>query len=328
VWGNAKEFALLCGPDSHAIIRRAERWSLPLPERIFYHPIDDAPQVTMPVMEQEMAFAGFRLAYVPPGDVETAWHLEDNFIDVNLHHSRPLMAWNSDRLVERDLDSQALAFAPVGATYKLRVTNTAPGIVMSYRPGFENRLAGENLRRDVREWRLVEYEPDPAAAQLGRMAQAWFEAEARPDPLYLESLGVAIFARGAHLALRDGQLWRPAAVTGYEARVQRAIDYAHANLAGPVALTEMAAAAYVSPYHFLRVFKAATGETPHTFVIRLRVERARHLLLSRDWSVEFIALECGFASASHLGQAFRKLTGETPSAFRQSQMPVTRRLPH
>jgi AraC-like DNA-binding protein len=294
-----------------------------LPDRIIDHPLDDVPLATMPVMEQEMAFAGFRLVYLPPGDVEVALNLEETVVDLNLHQGRHAVGWNSDRLVERYLDSQALAFMPVGTQMKLRVLNTSPGIVISYQPGFEARLATENLRRDVREWRLVDYEPDPAAGQLGRMALAWFEATEQPDPLYLESLGVAIFARGAHLALRDGQLWRPAAVTGYEARVQRAIDYAHANLAGPVALTDMAAAAHVSPYHFLRVFKAATGETPHAFVTRLRVERARQLLVSRDWSVDYIAIECGFGSASRLGLAFRKLTGQTPAAFRRSQMPVT-----
>jgi AraC-like DNA-binding protein len=296
-------------------------------DRIIDHTLDNMPLATMPAQEQEVVFAGFRLSYLPPGHVEVALGLEEVLIDVNLHRVRHAVGWNSDRLIERDLDTHTLAFMPVGTTVRLKVTNTSPGIVITYQPGIEERLAAENLRRNVWEWRLVDYEPDLAAGQLGQMALAWFEAQVRPDPLYLESLGVAIFARGAHLALGDGQLWRPAAVTGYEARVQRAIDYAHANLAGAVALVDMAAAAYVSPYHFLRVFKAATGETPHAFVMRLRVERARQLLISRDWSIDYIAVECGFGSASRLGRAFRLLTGETPAAFRRAQRSQSGRRP-
>jgi AraC-like DNA-binding protein len=294
-------------------------WNLRMTDRIIDQPLDGVLQEKLPSLEQAIAFAGFRLTYLPPGHVEVALGLEEVLIDVNLHRVRHTMGWNSDRLIERDLDTHTLAFMPTGATLRLKVTNTSPGIVISYQPGFEQRLAAENLRRNVQEWRLVEYEPDLAAAQLGQMALAWFEAQVRPDPLYLESLGTAIFARGAHLALGDGQLWRPAAVTGHDARVQRAIDYAHANLAGSVTLADMAAAAYVSPYHFLRIFKASTGETPHAFITRLRVERARQLLISRDWSIDFIALECGFGSASRLGRAFRLLTGETPAAFRRAQ---------
>jgi AraC-like DNA-binding protein len=288
-------------------------------DKIIDHSPDGLPLATMPVLEQEMAFAGFRLAYLPPGQVDASYRMEELVIDLNLHSAQGSLAFNSDRMVERSVDAQTLAFVPVGTAVKLRAMNALPGIMMAYQTGFDERLAPENLRRNVREWRLVDFEPDLAAAQLGHMALAWFEAKVRPDPLYLESLGTAIFARGAHLALSDGQLWRPAAVTGYEARVQRAIDYAHANLAGSVTLADMAAAAHVSPYHFLRVFKAATGETPHAFVTRLRVERARQLLISSNWSVDVIALECGLGPASRLGRAFRMLTGASPAAFRASQ---------
>jgi AraC-like DNA-binding protein len=287
-------------------------------------PLNGAP-APVPLLEQELAFSGFRFAVLPPGYVDAHFELTETVVDLPLRVLKTTVGLNSDLVQKRTLSADCFGFIPAGSRMKIAVNNLKPSLLLSYVQGFEAQLATENLQRDVQEWRVVDYEPDPTGAALGRMAMAWFQAPVRPDPLYVESLGVAVFARGAHLALREGQLWQPAAVTGYEARVQRAVDWAQAHLDGCVTLADMAAAAFVSPFHFLRVFKAATGETPHAFVTRLRVERARDWLVNRDWPIDRIAQECGFGSASRLGQAFRALTGETPAAFRRSQLAVSGR---
>jgi AraC family transcriptional regulator len=73
-----------------------------------------------------------------------------------------------------------------------------------------------------------------------------------------------------------------------------------------------------SRVHFVRMFRAATGYTPHNYLLKLRLDRARELLASPTLSLTDIALECGFSSHSHLSRVFRQALGATPSEYRRS----------
>jgi AraC family transcriptional regulator len=82
-------------------------------------------------------------------------------------------------------------------------------------------------------------------------------------------------------------------------------------------LQTLAAEAGFSRRHFLRMFHKATGDTPHQYLIKLRLARAREFLRQRDMSLIDIALECGFASHSHMTTAFRRYLGVTPRELRR-----------
>ena len=84
---------------------------------------------------------------------------------------------------------------------------------------------------------------------------------------------------------------------------------------------EIAGVAHVSPYHFARSFKAATGLSPHQYVIQRRVERAKTLLTGGDLSIAEVAGAVGFANQSHLAFHLRRLLGVSPKALRQSSRP-------
>ena len=106
----------------------------------------------------------------------------------------------------------------------------------------------------------------------------------------------------------------------YRQRICRAMNFISANLGRDPALEEIAAAANFSPYHFHRIFTAATGETVFGFLRRLRLEWAANRLLSDPRKdVTAVALECGFSSSQNFAKAFRARFGTTPSAFRQSK---------
>jgi len=86
----------------------------------------------------------------------------------------------------------------------------------------------------------------------------------------------------------------------------------------------------MSPYHFSRMFKLSTGLSPHQYVIRQRIERAKALLTNTDLPVGVVAQEVGFASPSHFAQQFRRLVGVSPRSFRwdlsqQSKKPTKER---
>jgi AraC family transcriptional regulator len=111
----------------------------------------------------------------------------------------------------------------------------------------------------------------------------------------------------------------PIAADGVLARrkLHSVIEYIMENLEGSPTLGQMAAVAHLSPYHFARQFKAATGLAPHQYVIARRVERAQHLL-RKDNELELagIALRAGFSDQSKFSFHFKRIVGVTPRQFR------------
>ena len=99
-------------------------------------------------------------------------------------------------------------------------------------------------------------------------------------------------------------------------RLRRAIEFMHDNCARELKLAEMARAAYLSEFHFARLFKKITGTTPHTYLAGLRVERARRLLAETDLALSEVGARVGYSSQSHFTRVFREATGLTPKAFR------------
>jgi len=90
----------------------------------------------------------------------------------------------------------------------------------------------------------------------------------------------------------------------------------------PISLTEMAAAACISPQYLCRLFRAATGRTPAETVILQRLERARTLLLRSNYTVAEIAELSGFASPFHFSRRFKDIYGLSPRGLRQSTAPT------
>jgi len=120
----------------------------------------------------------------------------------------------------------------------------------------------------------------------------------------------------AHLAL---QAPAPQARGGLPpAAMRRVHEYIEAHLNDTVELVELAAIAGLSIFHFARQFKQSAGVTPHYYLIRSRIERARELLAGTDLSLSEIAFATGFSDQSHLTRHFRQMIGMTPGQFRWS----------
>jgi AraC family transcriptional regulator len=99
-------------------------------------------------------------------------------------------------------------------------------------------------------------------------------------------------------------------------RIRRAVELMHAHLDRDLPLEEIASAAYLSPFHFARLFKKLTGASPHAYLATLRAAQAQTLLSDTDLSVTEVSARVGYASSSHFTKAFRQATGLTPRAFR------------
>ncbi len=103
----------------------------------------------------------------------------------------------------------------------------------------------------------------------------------------------------------------------YINRLNRVINYIHANLDQPLTLRGLADVAGFSPFHFHRIFKSLVGETLGEYIQRARLEKSANLLLSHPGdSILEMAVACGFSSAAVFSRAFRAHFGVSPSQFR------------
>ncbi|MBE9211915.1 helix-turn-helix transcriptional regulator [Plectonema cf. radiosum LEGE 06105] len=75
----------------------------------------------------------------------------------------------------------------------------------------------------------------------------------------------------------------------------------------------------LSQYHFCRLFKQSTGITPHQYLTRCRINKAKHLLSKTELTITDIAFEVGLTNHSSFSRLFRKYVGVTPSSFRVSE---------
>lgn len=161
---------------------------------------------------------------------------------------------------------------------------------------------------------------DPQIERIGAMMQAEERERYPSGRLFVDALADALAARLLALQQR-----RFAAAAGAPAqalpawRLRRVIDYIEAHLDADLTLAELAAVAGFSVSHFKPLFKRATGVPAHRFVLERRVERARQRLLESAQGLSEIALETGFADASHMARCMRRLIGVSPMQVRQAR---------
>ncbi len=101
------------------------------------------------------------------------------------------------------------------------------------------------------------------------------------------------------------------------ARLRRIKELVHAKMEDDLSLDEMAQSVGLSTAHFARMFRKSTGETPHQFVLRQRLERAKAMLRAPDARVLDVAVACGFKTQQHFAQVFRDVCGVSPTEYRQ-----------
>lgn len=106
-------------------------------------------------------------------------------------------------------------------------------------------------------------------------------------------------------------------------RIRRSVELMHTQLDQDLTLRELAAASYLSPFHFARLFKKLTGASPHNYLAAIRATKAQLLLAETDLSVTEIGTRVGYLSGSHFTKAFRLATGATPREFRKGLISST-----
>jgi AraC family transcriptional regulator len=141
------------------------------------------------------------------------------------------------------------------------------------------------------------------------------------DPAYAETLGLLLLWELRHAAdLKHSRLSHVRG--GLTVRQLRQVkDFIDAQISNEITISDLAAVAGLSRYHFIRAFKDTVGLPPYQYVLSERIYRAKGLLSKPDHSLGDVALAVGFSNASQLNRVFRKFVGVTPTVYRRDNPP-------
>ena len=158
---------------------------------------------------------------------------------------------------------------------------------------------------------------DARLSALVAAARAEMVAGFPSGRLFLDSVEQAMavaLVTGHAVRHRPVQLYRGGLGSG---RLRRIKELVHAKMEDDLSLDEMAESVGLSTAHFARMFRKSTGETPHQFVLRQRVERAKAMLRTSDVRILDVAVACGFRTQQHFAQVFRDVCRVSPTEYRQ-----------
>jgi AraC family transcriptional regulator len=158
---------------------------------------------------------------------------------------------------------------------------------------------------------------DPRLGALVAAAHAEMVAGFPSGRLFLDSIEQAMavaLVNGHAVRHRPVQISRGGLGS---ARLRRIKELVLAKIEDDLSLDEMAQSVGLSTAHFARMFRMSTGETPHRFVLRQRLERAKAMLRAPNARVLDVAVACGFKTQQHFAQVFRDVCGVSPTVYRQ-----------
>jgi AraC family transcriptional regulator len=205
---------------------------------------------------------------------------------------------------------------PSGQAMSARIESEAEHLALYLEPSLVLRAASESRAHAGVE--VVERcsQHDPVISNIGMALLAELDSDGLSGRLYAESLANLL---AVHL-LRHYTASGASAqrfTGGLAGRKLRAVmDFIGDNYERDLTLSELAGVAGMSTFHFAREFKRTTGTTPHQYLIKFRVERAKSLLAESRLPLVEVGFRSGFSHQSHFSRLFRRLTGTTPLSYR------------
>jgi len=211
------------------------------------------------------------------------------------------------------IERGSLAFVPSGPVPEVRLLTPCNMILCALEENFTREIALEIDRQPSNGINF--HIRDTPIERLVDLMINDFEAP-RPCALYSETLAHALAMRFLLYGRSEHSL--NSSVEPLPPRILRRIrDRIEAELDTELSLASLAKESGYSRAHFLRMFRAATGLTPHQYVLERRLSTAQELLRQSKMLLADIALKCGFSSQTHMNDVFRKRLGVTPLEYRR-----------
>jgi AraC-like DNA-binding protein len=165
----------------------------------------------------------------------------------------------------------------------------------------------------------VAADKDPGVERLARALLDGDRLGGSFGSLYADCIGMAIVARLLAVTREAPTAERGKVTELARWRLKRAIDYVEARLGEPLRLADVASAAGLTRMHFAAQFRAATGLSPHEYLLRRRIERAQEMLEGSPMSMVDVALSVGFQTQSHFTTVFKRFAGQPPQTWRRAR---------
>ncbi len=207
---------------------------------------------------------------------------------------------------------------PSGQAYSARMEGESEHLAIFVEPALVLRAAQES--RPSKSVEILEActPVDPVVNTVGMALYAELDSESVGGRLYAESLGniLAVHLLRHYAAERNGSQRIVGGLSGRKLR--QVLDFIGDNYSQDLSLGQLSAVAGMSTFHFAREFKRTTGTTPHQYLIKFRIDRAKEMLAAGELPLIDVGLQSGFSHQSHFTRLFRKLTGTTPLSYRMS----------
>lgn len=209
-----------------------------------------------------------------------------------------------------------ICLLPSGLEHRARLEGTSEHLALYLDPTMIDRAASDARIKGRVE--LVEryLSKDPVISNVGLALLAELDSEGLSGRLYAESLANVL---AVHLLRHysNEDVTPPLFRGGLSGpKLRQVTTYIANNYARDLKLTELAQVAGMSSFHFAREFKRLTGTSPHQYLIKYRVGRAKALMTDEELPLTEIGLRSGFSHQSHFTRLFRKVTGTTPHLYR------------
>ena len=217
-------------------------------------------------------------------------------------------------------NAKNICIVPAGQPIAVRWREEVEGVTLSLSPSLLACAASGDDRRKQVEIVETYGAEDHLIRQIGLALMAEALTSEPVGRLYAESLAQTLalhLVRHYSVSTRSTEMFR-GGLSGYNLR--RAKEFINEHLEQDLTLTGIADAVGLSQFHFARGFKLATNLTPHQYLTERRVELAKHLLRESELPLVEVSARTGFKSQSHFTTLFRRFTGTTPKAWRQSRL--------
>jgi AraC family transcriptional regulator len=212
----------------------------------------------------------------------------------------------------------SVSILPPGENHTLEWRKPSDIVHFYLSPEVFQKIAPEAMKGREPEFKTVLLEHDPLMQELGKAVGEQARKGLLSD-LYVSSvmnvLGMRMLERYA--AQPSSALVRSYRGGLTPSQLHRVRDFVDHHLGASLTIEQLSEQVEMSPHYFAMLFRQSTGFTPHQYVLRRRVERAKDLLKNSSASLSDIAYQLGFSSQAQFTTTFHRFTGETPLRFRK-----------
>ena len=255
-----------------------------------------------------------------PGDSSLPGGTKEHLIFVSLAEGHCVRESGGD-VSESDLAAGLVSVLPSETPVRWSWDTRLSFAVMTLEPEYLGKVAREIFGLDPAGVRLIaaEGQRDPLITGIaGNLMREAMNGDAG-SRLFAESLAGMLAVHLLRNYAERSQPIKTDRISTQPRAVTQAVDFINDNYATDLSLSDIAAAAHLSPFHLSRIFKKATGVSPYQYLLQVRVNSARSLLAAGagDRSLAEVAAAVGFADQSHLTRHFKRMVGVTPKQLRQ-----------